>query len=562
MDVETATSEARDLPTKTPAQGVGQPAKSRHLPRGTEFLLDDVMASVVVFFVAIPLCLGIALASGAPLFAGILAGIVGGIVVGAASNSAVSVSGPAAGLTVICADAIRDIGSYEGFLAAVILAGVLQLLFGYLKLGALGEYCPNSVIKGMLSGIGAVIILKQIPHALGKSTDFVGDESFWQIGDGANSLSAILRALHTYHPSAAIITAISLAVLIIWENAAKGGNKFFKTVPASLAVVILGIACDRLITSLWPTYSLGALPGHHVTLPIFSSTAEFFGALSFPNLGSMFHPTVLVAALTIAIIASIESLLSVEAADKLDPYRRITDTNRELRAQGLGNICSGFIGGLPVTAVIVRSSTNLYAGAKTKLSAIFHGMLLLVCALLIPQVLNLIPLACLAAVLILVGYKLVSPKIVKEMYRAGPDQYLPFFITLIAILCTDLLTGVLLGLVVGLVFVLKTNHHDAVSLTHEGKDYLMRLNKDISFVNKAELKRELRQVPDGASLFIDGSKAMFIDKDIYDMLADFAEQARHRSILVDMRNVDRKSLSIFPLGSERAEEREHRQKSA
>lgn len=552
MDVETATSEARDLPTKPPAPSAPGSSPQRHLPRGTEFLLDDVLASIVVFFVAIPLCLGIALASGAPLFAGILAGIVGGIVVGAASGSAVSVSGPAAGLTVICAEAIHDIGSYEGFLTAVILAGALQLLFGYLKLGSLGEYCPNSVIKGMLSGIGAVIILKQIPHALGKSTDFVGDESFWQIGDGANSLSAILRALHTYHPTAVVITTISLVLLIVWERAAKGGNKFFKTVPASLAVVVFGILCDQLVSSAWPAYSLGALPGHHVTLPIFSSAGEFFGALSFPHLGSMVHPTVLVAALTIAIIASIESLLSVEASDKLDPYRRITDTNRELRAQGLGNICSGFIGGLPVTAVIVRSSTNLYAGAKTKLSAIFHGTLLLVCALLIPQVLNLIPLACLAAVLILVGYKLVSPKIVRETFHSGPDQFLPFMITLVAILCTDLLTGVLLGLVVGLVFVLKTNHHDAVTLTHEGKDYLMRLNKNISFVNKAELKRELRQVPDGATLLIDGSKAMFLDKDIYDMLADFAEQARHRSIVIDMRNVDRKSVGIFA-PAERAE---------
>ena len=515
-----------------------------------EFVSNDMMAGIVVFLVAIPLCLGIALASGAPLFSGVIAGIIGGIVVGYISGSHVSVSGPAAGLTVICADAIRDIGSFDGFLLAVVLAGMIQLLFGWFRLGILGEYCPNAVIKGMLSGIGAVIILKQIPHALGKNSDFVGDEDFFQVGDGENSLSGILRAVYNFHPTATLIALVSIALLCIWDVQSKKGKSFFLKVPGSLVVVLLGIGIDFLIGTLFPSYDLRNVPDHHVSLPIFASFGDFLHGFTIPDFSKLSEPKVLFTAVVIAIVASIESLLSLEAADKLDPYRRITSTNRELKAQGVGNICSGLLGGLPVTAVIVRSSTNIYAGAKTKVSAIAHGLYLLFCALLIPSILNLIPLSCLAAVLILVGYKLVSPKIFKEMYHSGPDQFLPFMLTFLAILFTDLLTGVLLGLALGLLFVLKTNHHDAISVVNDKDEYLMRLNKDVSFVNKAELKKELRQIPDGATLLIDGTRAMFIDKDVYDLLNDFQEQAQHRDIKVELKNVQRKSLGFLnPVGN-------------
>ncbi len=527
-----------------PAYPVPEAPKCNHLPRMFEYLANDLLAGVVVFLVAIPLCLGIALASGAPLFAGLIAGVVGGIVVGAASGSQVSVSGPAAGLTVICAHAIKDIGSYEGFLVAVVLAGMFQVAFGYLRLGVLGEYCPSSVIKGMLSGIGAVIILKQIPHALGKDSDFQGDLNFWQIG-GENSLSAIVRAVVNFHPAAATIALTSLVVLVSWEYFAKKGVKLFKAVPGSLVVVILGVTMDWLITTLLPEKSLRIVPEHHVQLPVFETFGALFSSFSVPDFAGVLQPTVLVAAITIAIIASIESILSVEASDKLDPYRRISSINRELRAQGLGNILSGAIGGLPVTSVIVRSSTNIFAGNKTRLSAIFHGFLLFVAVVFFPSILNMIPLSTLAAVLIVVGFKLVSPKIIKDMYKAGTDQFLPFIITLLAILFTDLLTGVLLGLAVGLFFVLKTNHHDAISIVNDKHEFLMRLNKDVSFVNKAEVKRAFRGIPDNAVLLIDGTKAMFIDKDIYDMLNDFQEQARHRNITVELKNVHKKSLKFL-----------------
>ena len=310
-------------------------------------------------------------------------------------------------------------------------------------------------------------------------------------------------------------------------------------------MVVLGVVLDFVIGYLFPAFDLRSVKDHHVSLPVFGSVHEFTSGLVFPDIAKLVHPTVIATAFIIAVVASIESLLSIEAADKLDPYRRITSTNRELMAQGVGNICSGLVGGLPVTAVIVRSSTNIYAGAKTKSSAIFHGAFLTLSALFFPALLNLIPLSCLAAVLIMVGYKLVSPKVIKEMYKSGPDQFLPFIITLAAILFTDLLTGVLLGLALGLLFVLKTNHHDAISVVNDKNEYLMRLNKDVSFVNKAELKKELRRIPDGATLLIDGTRALFIDKDVYDLLNDFEEQAQHRGITVELKNVRQKSLGFL-----------------
>lgn len=524
----------------TPSFSIATP---RHLPFLSENILSDFIPGFVVFLVAVPLCLGIALASGAPPIAGIISGILGGIVIGSLSGSHVSVSGPAAGLTVVCATAIKDIGSFEGFLTAVFLAGIIQASFGFLRLGAIAEYCPNSVIKGMLAGIGAVIILKQIPHALGRDTDFQGDFSFQEIS-GENTMSAVFTAFSSFNLTAAAIGLFSLFVLFLWDHPRIKKYKFFKMVPGSLAVVILGIILSYVIPLILPDVSFILLPEHKVDLPILNSVSDISAAMLFPDFNVVFNPVVLKTALIIALIASVESLLSIEASDKLDPYHRITSTNRELVAQGIGNSIAGICGGLPMTAVIVRSSTNVYSGAKTKLSAIYHGIMLLIAVLLFPRLMNLIPLASLAAVLIVVGIKLISPKTLKEVFRSGMDQFLPFLVTLMGIVFTDILTGVGIGLCFGLFFVLKTNHHDAISLVSKEKDFLMRLNKDVSFVNKAEVKRALRSIPDGAKLLIDGTKSMFIDRDIYDLISEFQEQAQYREIGVELKNVQLKSLSF------------------
>jgi MFS superfamily sulfate permease-like transporter len=347
------------------------------------------------------------------------------------------------------------------------------------------------------------------------------------------------------NPIATAISVVGILILGTWEVIQKSPIALLARLPASLIVVVAGVVLDRWLSALFPTHALMLSPGHYVELPVFSSTGDLLAAVSSPTLSGLLLAPVWVAGFTIAVVASVESLLSIEASDKLDPYKRITSTNRELVAQGIGNLFSGLLGGLPVTAVILRSSANVYAGAKTKCATIFHGCLLLFCALTFARYLNQIPLAALASILIMVGYKLVSPKLIREMYRAGADQYVPFFVTVFAIIFTDLLTGVLLGLAVGLFLVLKTNHHDAVSLVNEGNEYLMRLNKDASFVNKNELKRTLRKIPDGAAVFIDGAKAMFIDKDAYDLLQDFQEQARFRNIQVTMRYVQRKNLGFL-----------------
>ncbi|HMO02900.1 MAG TPA: SulP family inorganic anion transporter [Oligoflexia bacterium] len=518
---------------------------AKHLPRIGEKLQDDILAGIVVFLVALPLCLGIALASGAPLFSGIVAGVVGGVVVGVLSGSHVSVSGPAAGLTVICVQAISEIGTFEGFLLSVILAGFLQVIFGVLRLGAVGEFFPNSVIKGMLSGIGAVIILKQIPIALGRNTNYEGDLGFWQIGDGENSITAIAQALHSYNQTALVISLSCLLLIILWELMAKKSGGLFRLLPGSLIAVCLGISIDQFFNLYLPERGLTTHADFYVNLPIMSSLEELRGGFYRPNFALIADGKILLWGIVLALVASIESLLAIEASDKLDRYKRITSTNKELRAQGIGNMLSGFLGGLPITTVIIRTSANIYAGNRTKLSTIIHGFLLFFCVLLIPKALNLIPLSALSAILMVVGYRLISPSLIKKMYKGGLDQFLPFVATFLAILFTDLLTGVMVGVCVGLFFILKTNHHDAISLVNDGAEFLLRFNKDLSFINKAELKRALRKIPDGASVMIDGSRAMFIDRDIYDVIADFNEQASHRDIKVALQNMRHKSLGFL-----------------
>lgn len=511
--------------------------------RGKSTLASDASAGLVVFLVALPLCLGIALASGAPLLSGVVAGVVGGIVVSLVSSSAVSVSGPAAGLAVIVASAIQALGSFEAFLVAVLLAGILQIGFGLLKAGRLANYVPNSVIKGMLAAIGVVIILKQIPHALGRDKSFEGDFDFFRSASGGSTtLSDIADALVSANGEAILVTAVALGVLMLWERPWVKANRVLRMVPGALIAVLLGVVLNEVFKSAFTNFWLRAEDGHLVTLPA-GGPAQFLSLLSSPDWSRLSDRAVYSTGLVIAIVASIESLLSLEASDKLDPQRRLSDPDRELIAQGCGNIVSSLCGGLPVTAVIVRSSANVYAGAKTRWSSFSHGILLAACVLLIPSLLNRIPLASLAAVLLMVGYKLTKPVLYREMWASGLDQFVPFIVTVLAIVFTDLLTGVLIGIVVGVVFVIRTNHHAAFTLVRQDRMFLLRFNKDASFVNKTEFKRKLMMVPDNSTLIIDGSKAIFIDSDVYDVMTDFEEAARHKQIAIEFKHFRNKSQS-------------------
>jgi len=497
------------------------------------FLKHDGPAGTVVFLVALPLCLGVALGSGAPMFAGIIAGMVGGIVVSALSGSEVSVSGPTAGLAMIVMTAIQGIGSYEGFLVAVVLAGLLQLVFGLLRFGAAADYVPNSVIKGMLAGIGLLIILKQIPHALGRDRDYMGDFRFLEVG-GNTTLSDIAAASASASTGAILIFAASLALLLAWERLA-ARSRVLQLVPGPLAVVALGIGLNQLFGRMAPALQLVA-PGHLVELPVPANLADFFHQFTLPDFSVIGNQRVWMAAGTIAIGASLEALLSLEAADRLDPFKRISSTNRELRAQGIGNMISGLIGGLPLTSVVVRTAANVEAGARTWRSSFIHGVLLLASVVLLPGVLRRTPLASLATILIVVGLKLTRPSLYRSVYSQGWSQFLPFIVTIVAMVFTSLLTGVLLGLACGLFFVIRTNHHDAITVVSQDADYLFRLNKDASFINKNELRRKLRELPAGSMVLIDGARALFIDHDIQEIVEDFRQLAPYKNVQVELKH--------------------------
>lgn len=503
---------------------------------------SDVSSGVVVFLVALPLCLGIALASGAPLFAGIIAGIIGGTVIALLSGSEVSVSGPAAGLAVIVADAIKTIGSFEGFLTAVILAGIFQILFGLLRLGKIANYVPNSVVKGMLAAIGAVIILKQIPHALGYDKDFEGDMGFMQFFDSENSFTEIVKAIYSYSTGAVIVSVVSLALLLFWENIVVVRKPRLRLLPAPLLAVMAGVGLNQFFLLVFPELAITSTDGHLVSLPVVASFSELSGFMHYPDLSFITSKLVITTGFIIAVVGSIETLLSIEAADALDPQKRISATNKELFAQGIGNTISGLIGGIPITSVIVRSSANVYAGAQSRLSSLMHGLLLLFAVLVIPSVLNLIPLSCLAAILLVIGYKLTSTKVFKEQFSKGIQDVIPFLVTFVAIIVSDLLTGVLIGLAVSLFFVIKTNHHSAVTIVNDNRNYLIRFNKDMSFVNKSEVKEVLRKIPENTSLIIDGSKATFIDHDIVEVIEDFRKTAEYKNIQIECKNLSAKSI--------------------
>ncbi len=500
---------------------------------------SDLPASVVVFFVAVPLCLGIALASGAPLFAGIIAGIVGGIVVGFASGSSLGVSGPAAGLAVIVLGAIATLnGSWEAFLLAVVLAGILQVIAGYFKLGSIAYYFPSSVIKGMLTGIGLLIILKQIPHAVGYDKDFEGDMSFQQ-PDGQNTFSELFNIMDYITPGAVIVTLASLFILLLWDHVLMKKSKVFGMINGPLVAVFAGICINYLYMKNMLPFSLSEK--QIVQIPVATSVGEFFQQFTLPDFSQLTNPDVYVIAFVMAIVASLETLLCVEATDKLDPYTRITPTNRELKAQGLGNIVSGMIGGLPLTQVIVRSSANITFGGKSKLSAILHGLFLLLSAIAIPQLLNMIPLATLASILFVVGYKLAKPSLFKALYKQGWEQFAPFVATVVGILLTDLLKGILIGMVVAIVFILKNNLSNPFTTKTNSKtnphDFHILLSEELTFLNKGRLREMLETIPENAKVVIDGSQVKSIHYDVLEIFQNFKKSAELKCIQLEIKGI-------------------------
>jgi len=496
----------------------------------------DLPASAVVFFVAVPLCLGIALASGAPLFSGIIAGIVGGIIVGAVSGSQIGVSGPAAGLAVIVLTSTGKLGSYEAFLLAVVLAGLLQIIMGIAKLGNVAYYFPTSVIKGMLTAIGLLIILKQIPHALGYDSDFEGDEEFIQ-ADHQNTFTEIITAFQNYTPAVVLITIVSLIILILSDTIIVKKHKVFQLIPGPVFAILVGILIHLSYKNGWMNYFLSE--NHLVKVPVTADITEFLGHFITPDFSQLNNPQIYFVALIIAVIASLETLLSVEAADKLDPYKRITPTNRELMAQGTGNIVSGLIGGLPVTQVIVRSSANIAFGGRTKLATISHGLLLLLCAIFIPKILNLIPLATLACILFMVGYKLAKPAVFKEMYAHGWEHFAPFTATVVGILFTDLLIGIGIGMTVAIYFILRNNVRNPYSISKSelkraDKNFNINLAENITFFNKGGILQVLKKIPNDSSVIINGTRTKHIHKDVIEIIKDFKTNASIKNIKVEI----------------------------
>lgn len=495
---------------------------------------SDIPAGLVVFLVALPLCLGVGLAStnipemqGMPnIFAGIIAGIVGGIVTGFFSGSRIGVSGPAAGLITIVLGAIATLGSFEGFLVAVILAGVIQVIAGYFGLGILGNYFPSSVIKGMLAAIGLTLILKEIPHAVGYDADFFGDEAFMQT-DGHNTFSELIYALGSLQPGAIVISILSLLILIIFDRPFMKKIAIFKILPGALFVVTLGIILNVVFSQSGSSWTLNG--EHLVQLPVTRSINDLLTVISFPDFSFLSNINVYIIALTIALVGSLETLLSVEATDKLDPDKHHTPTNQELKAQGISNIISGSIGGLPITQVIVRSSANVNAGGKTKMSTIFHGILLMLSVFIFPTLLNLIPLASLAAILIMVGYKLSKVQLYKQLYKLGPEQFLPFIATILGVLFTDLLKGIGIGMVFSIFYILRKNYRNNYSQTvHEKEDHVevtIKLSEEVTFLNKGSILESLEYIPRNAKLTIDGSRCKAIDYDVLELISEFREHA-------------------------------------
>ena len=502
---------------------------SEHYPRLFKSVGRDLIGGIVVFLVAIPLCLGIALASGAPLMSGLVTGIVGGIVVGIMSGSHVSVSGPAAGLAAIVLAQIEDLGGFQPFLLAVALAGILQLAFGVLRGGALANFFPNSVIRGLLAAIGVLLILKQLPHLVGHDTDPVGDMAYEQ-ADGDNTFTAIETAMESVLPGAALIGFISFALLLIWPKTRLSRSLF----PAPLAAVLLGVAVNEILTANGSAWAISST--HLVGVPVIGvDGATWSDVLVTPEFGRIGDTAIWLAAITIAIVASLETLLNLDATDRLDPQKRHSPPNRELVAQGVGNTISGLIGGLPMTSVIVRSSVNAQSGASTRFSTITHGFLLLASVALLPELLNRIPLSSLAAILIVTGFKLASPEVFRSLWRQGISQFIPFFITIVAIVYTDLLVGVIIGLVTSFFFVLRRNVQGGVRVQVEDNGdavlHHVKLGSEVSFLNKARLLNTLDSFGPGDQVLIDASMCDEIDPDVMATIEDYiSERAPKRGV--------------------------------
>jgi MFS superfamily sulfate permease-like transporter len=501
----------------------------------TKYFKTDLLSGLVVFLVALPLCLGIALASGAPLFSGIITGVIGGVIVGFLSASNLSVTGPAAGLTAIVLAGITTLGSFELFLLAVIIAGAFQLLLGFIKAGTISNYFPSNVIEGMLTGIGIIIILKQVPHAVGYDKDNEGDFAFIENSTGHNTLTAITDAINSIHYGAVIITVVCILILVAFNKIEF--LKKLKLIPGGLVAVIAGVLLNELFIA---TGSVLAVEKEHlVSLPVPSNFNDFINQFSFPDFSGLTNSSVWILGLTIAIVASIETLLCLEAADKMDPLKRYSNGNTELKAQGIGNILAGLIGGLPMTSVIVRTSANINSGGRTKLSTIAHGLFLLLSVILIPTILNKIPLASLAAILILIGLKLASPKVFKHMWHNGKFQFIPFIITVLAVVFTDLLKGVGIGLVVSILFILRGNMKLAYFFRkdrhREGEQIKIKLAQEVSFLNKAAIKQTLVHLPANSNVLIDASETVYIDHDVLELIKDFFEfSSKDKNIKVDL----------------------------
>ncbi len=500
----------------------------------SKFYYADLRAGMVVFLVALPLCLGIALACNAPLFSGILAGIIGGVIVALFSGSQLSVSGPAAGLTAIVISSVAILGSYQAFIAAVAIAGILQIIMGFLKAGSIGHYIPNTVIRGMMAGIGIILIIKQVPHLVGYDADPEGDFYFEQ-PDGHNSFSDLFYMFNYITPGAAVTGLVSLLVLVIADRSFYKTHRFFSMLPGPLMAVLTGVALNLFFSS----GGLFRLSQEHlVTLPRMAGWQDVEALLLKPDFSAARSSSFWVIVVTLAIVASLESLLSIEATDKLDPQKRDTDPNRELMAQGVGNILCGLTGALPVTAVIVRSSANIQAGAKTKLSAFVHAVLLAGCVFMAPGLLMLIPNASLAAILIFTGYKLSKISLFREQFQKGTDQFLPFIVTILVMLLTDLLKGVCAGLLVSVIFIIRSNIRMSFDT---GKDlidgrlhYIIRLPQHVTFFNKGFMIRYFNAVKDGSKVIIDGSINKTTDKDAREVMQAFVSRSPEKNIEIEI----------------------------
>lgn len=508
-------------------------SKKRRMSLATQGLWtsprSDLPAGLVVFLVALPLCLGIAQASSAPLLSGLIAGAVGGIVVSLISAAPLSVSGPAAGLAVLVAAGIGELG-FRPFLLAVVIAGALQIFMGYARLGGIAHFFPSAVIKGMLAAIGILIVLKQLPHAVGYDHDFIGDMAFAQ-QDGDNTFTAIWRAAEAFSPAAVMISLLCVGVLLGWPRLQQRSATMKLIPPALVAVAVGGL----VVTLLAASPETAVVAEHMVNLPRFGSVWDVLSAIVIPDFTRITDPAVWRLGVTLALVASLETLLCIEAVDRQDPRKRISPPNRELIAQGVGNMVSGLIGGLPITSVIVRSSANMQAGAQTRLSAITHGVLLLVGVLFLAPLLNRVPLAALAVVLIFVGLKLTTTTLWMEMWGGGMRQFVPFAATIATIIVTDLLIGTMIGFVVGLFFAIRRQQQNAVLVDSSDNHHLITFKKDMTFLQKARIKDVLREVPDGATVTIDRTASDYIDDDIQELLREFSTEAPTRDVQVHLR---------------------------